>query len=105
MYIMDKFYYFKMNEFFFFNNFLFVLNRNIILFMNLWKYLLSCLCGVDVCFDEVGEFDFDIFCEGLFFGGLVGEVEIFVSVLRIRRIICKIKIYYIKNVDKLNFDM
>ena len=94
MYIMDKYksHYLKMNEPLSSNNFLSVLNKDITLFMNLWKYLLSCLCGADVCSDGVGESDSDMLCEGLFLGGPAGEAEISASASRTRRTTCTKKI-------------
>lgn len=85
----DKSHYLKMNDPLSSNSFLSVLNRDITLFMNLWKYLLSCLCGTEVCSDEVGELDSDILCEGLFLGGPAGEAEISASASRTRRTTCK----------------
>ena len=83
--------YLKMNEPLSSNSFLSVLNRDITLFMNLWKYLFSCLWGADGCSEEAGELDSDILCDGLFLGGPAGEAEISASASRTRRTTCNKK--------------
>ena len=83
--------YLKMNEPLSSNSFLSVLNRDITLFMNLWKYLFSCLWGADGCSKEAGELDSDILCDGLFLGGPAGEAEISASASRTRRTTCNKK--------------
>jgi len=86
--------YLKINEPLSSNSFLSVLNRDITLFMNLWKYLFSCLWGADGCSEEAGELDSDILCDGLFLGGPAGEAEISASASRTRRTTCNKKKTY-----------